>query len=156
MRNENGVGQGRLRFTPAFTKAPRGWQRAPGRCVHHQNFNVSVRGPFLSEKIVLSQELWKTRNFAGISCLQSHSGHRAVVHRSRSEICRARLRLSFVPKQHTVETGALMDPGRVVLFLQQGYGSDITHYLHSRRHHHNRAVTGSWLASLHDGKRSTS
>ena len=59
------MGEARLRFTPAITKAPRGWQRAPGRCAHHQKFNVSVRGPFLSEKIVLSQELWKTRNFAG-------------------------------------------------------------------------------------------
>ncbi len=34
-----------------------------------------------------------------ISCFLSHSGHRAVVHRSRSETCRARLKpRSFVPK----------------------------------------------------------
>ena len=33
-----------------------------------------------------------------ISCFPSHSGHRGVVHRSRSETCRARLTLrSFVP-----------------------------------------------------------
>src|SRR5215472_3903198 len=38
---------------------------------------------------------------------------------------------------------------------REGYDSDSTHYLHSCRRHHNRAVTGLWLASLHDGKRGT-
>jgi hypothetical protein len=67
MRNENGAGQARLRFTPAFTKAPRGWQRASGRWGHHQKFNVSVRGPFLRKNRVIHKKrvLWKTRNFAG-------------------------------------------------------------------------------------------
>src|SRR5215470_17369358 len=37
----------------------------------------------------------------------------------------------------------------------RGLGRDSTHYLHSCRRHHNRAVTGLWLASLHDGKRGT-
>ena len=36
---------------------------------------------------------------------------------------------------------------------RDGYDSDSTHYLHSCRRHHNRAITGLWLASLHDGKR---
>jgi hypothetical protein len=36
-----------------------------------------------------------------------------------------------------------------------GFGNDSTHYLHSCRRHHNRAVTGLWLTSLHDGKRGT-
>jgi len=36
-----------------------------------------------------------------------------------------------------------------------GLGNDSTHYLHSCRRHHNRAVTGLWLTSLHDGKRGT-
>src|SRR5437588_1919040 len=44
-----------------------------------------------------------------IFCLPSHSGHRAVVHRSRSS---ARLTLRpFVPKS-TAETGVLIGPGR--------------------------------------------
>ena len=36
---------------------------------------------------------------------------------------------------------------------RDGYDSDSTHYLHSCRRHHNRAITGLWLASLHDRKR---
>jgi hypothetical protein len=38
---------------------------------------------------------------------------------------------------------------------REGYDSDNTHYLHTCRRHHNRAVTGLWLAGLHDGKRGT-
>ena len=76
---------------------------------------------------------WKTRttrNFPGIPVFPSHSGHRPVVHRSRSETCRARLTLrSFVP------------------------ANDSTYYLHPCRHHHDRTVTGLCLASLHDGNR---
>jgi hypothetical protein len=46
--------------------------------------------------------LWKTRttrNFAGFPGIQPHSGHRAVVHHSRSETCGARLtRRPFCPQ----------------------------------------------------------
>jgi hypothetical protein len=37
-----------------------------------------------------------------------------------------------------------------------GFGNDSTHYPNPCRRHHERAVTGFWLASLHDGKRGTS
>jgi hypothetical protein len=40
-------------------------------------------------------------------------------------------------------------------FLRQSYGHDSTHHPHPCRRHHDRAVTGLWLASLHDGKRGT-
>ena len=35
-------------------------------------------------------------------------------------------------------------------------GNDNTHYAYPARRHHDRAVTGLWLVSLHDGKRGTS
>jgi hypothetical protein len=94
-----------------------------------------------------------------ISCFPSHSGHRAVVHRSRSETCRTRLTpWPFVPKQHGRNRRANWPRPKVAgaSFLQQGYGNDSTHYPHPCRRHHDRAVTGLWLASLHDGKRGTS
>jgi hypothetical protein len=34
-------------------------------------------------------------------------------------------------------------------------GNDNTHYAYHCRRHHDRAVTGLWLVSLHDGKRGT-
>jgi hypothetical protein len=74
------------------------------------------------------------------SCFPSHSGHRTVVHRARSE---ARL-----------TSGRLSRPKVAgASFLQQGYDSDRTHCLHSCHRDHNRAVTSLWLANLHDGKR---
>jgi len=33
--------------------------------------------------------------------------------------------------------------------------NDNTHYAHLGGHHHDRAVTGLWVVSLHDGKRGT-
>ena len=43
--------------------------------------------------------------------------------------------------------------------LMKGVGivdaNDNTHYAYRRRRHHDRAVTGLWLISLHDGKRGT-
>ena len=36
-----------------------------------------------------------------------------------------------------------------------GFGNDSTHYPNPRRRQHDRAVTGFWLGSLHDGKRGT-
>src|SRR5262249_39873107 len=38
---------------------------------------------------------------------------------------------------------------------RNGFGNDNTHYPYPYRRHHDRAVTGGWLASLHDGKRGT-
>jgi hypothetical protein len=37
----------------------------------------------------------------------------------------------------------------------EGFGNDNTYYPHPCCRHHDRAVTGSWLASLHDGKPGT-
>ncbi len=44
---------------------------------------------------------------------------------------------------------------RGLLFFSKVMAGDSTHYLHSCCRHHNRTVTGIWLASLHDGKRGT-
>jgi hypothetical protein len=38
---------------------------------------------------------------------------------------------------------------------RSGFGNDNTHYPYPCRRRHDRAVTGLWLASLHDGKRGT-
>jgi hypothetical protein len=46
----------------------------------------------------------------GISCFPSHSGHRGVVHRSRSETRRARLTPVVCPLNNTAES-ALLGPG---------------------------------------------
>jgi hypothetical protein len=87
-----------------------------------------------------------------ISCFPSHSGHRTVVHRSRFEICRGRLRpRSLAPKQQRPKQARQFGPGQ----RWEDYSSVRTHYLHSCRRHHTRAVTGLWLASLHDRKRGT-
>jgi hypothetical protein len=136
-------------------------QRAPGRCAHHQKINVSNRGPFPPELVLSTARAGPVEDseLRRISCFPSHSGHRAVVHRSRSETCRARLTpRPFVPKQHGRNRRANWPRPKVAgaSFLQQGYGNDSTHYPHPCRRHHDRAVTGLWLASLHDGKRGTS
>jgi hypothetical protein len=58
------------------------------------------------------------------------------------------------PVIHRVFTGKT---GDLVFARRRGLAlaNDSTHYLHSCRRHHNRAVTGLWLTSLHDGKRGT-
>jgi hypothetical protein len=144
IRQENGpgLGQGRLRFTPRLQKLP-----GAGRSFWNSYYPQPERGP------VEGSELRR------ISCFPSHSGHRAVVHRSRSETCRTRLTpRPFVPKPYGRNRRANWPRPKVAgaSFLQQGYGNDSTHYPHPCRRHHNRTVTGLWLASLHDGKRGTS
>jgi hypothetical protein len=58
--------------------------------------------------------------------LLSHSGHRAVVHRSRSETCRAPLR-PFVPKQYGRNRRANWPRPKMAgaSFLRQGYGMTV-------------------------------
>jgi len=68
----------------AFTKTPGGWQRTPGRRAHHQKFNVTALIPLLREPVENSDNSELRR----ISCFLSHSGHRAVLHRSCSETLR--------------------------------------------------------------------
>ncbi len=41
------------------------------------------------------------------------------------------------------------------LGVEVGFGHDNTHDPYLCRRHHDRAVSGLWLASLHDGKRGT-
>jgi len=60
----------------AFTKTPGGWD--------HQKFNVTALIPLLREPVENSDNSELRR----ISCFLSHSGHRAVLHRSCSETLR--------------------------------------------------------------------
>jgi hypothetical protein len=51
--------------------------------------------------------------------------------------------------QHSKRETGVLNEG------SNGFANDSTHYSHPCRRHHDRAVTGLWLVSLHDGKRGT-
>jgi hypothetical protein len=102
--------------------------------------------------------LWKTRttrNFAGFPAFRHTLGI--------GRCCIARV---LKPAERTAETGALIGPGlsgRGFFSLAQEkretgvlIGTKSTHYPDDCRRHHDRAVTGLWLANLHDTKRGTS
>jgi hypothetical protein len=115
---------------------------------------------------VRAHPLWRTRNFAGFSCFPSHSGHRAVVHHSCSETCGVCLtQRPFCPQTARRNRRAtwprLKWPGLPFFGTAKRetgvlIGTQSTHYPRHCRRHHDLAVTGLWLASLHDGKRGTS
>ena len=91
------------------------------------------------------KSLARSVRFIGVDCLLGHqiSPGASCGNSENSELCRS----SCFP--------SILGIGRRCIahvLKRDGYDSDSTHYLHSCRRHHNRAVTGLWLASLHDGK----
>jgi hypothetical protein len=105
IKNGPGLGRGRLRFTHAFTKLPgaSGVRPADARTTKK---SMLASGPVPLEPVENSENL----ELRGISCFPSHSGHRGVVHRSRSETRRARLTPVVCPRNNTAES-ALLGPG---------------------------------------------
>jgi hypothetical protein len=67
MRNENGVGQARLRFTTAFTKLPgAGSERPAGARTTKNSMSPFAGRSFRKNRFIHKERvLWKTRNFAG-------------------------------------------------------------------------------------------
>ncbi len=144
--------------------------------------NVITRGPFPSELVLSTAPISSSASCGKLGKLGTSQDFLLCVTfwasgggaSFGSETCRARLTpRPFVPKQHGRKRRATWPRPKVAgaSFLQHskretgvligtkglsGFGNDSTHYPHACRRHHDRAVTGLWLASLHDGKRGTS